>query len=155
MPVKKRDSDSSADEAEEVKQQENVERQNLFVVFTHERELRNIDQVRMKISQFTGVCMRCKNITALAMENLLGAIEQDAANFKQMQQSMQHAPNRLRQQAAQEKMSGLDQTAPQVHQTPSSGIINLRFEECVFASKAVQLLKSFLSQKQLIETFVV
>ena len=86
MPVKKRDSDSSADEAEEVKQQENVERQNLFVVFTHERELRNIDQVRMKISQFTCVCMRCKNITALAMENLLGAIEQDAANFKQMQQ---------------------------------------------------------------------
>lgn len=58
-----------------------LERQDLYVVFTHERELRNVDQVKIKLSQFTGVVMRCKNITSAAMENLLCAIEADALNF--------------------------------------------------------------------------
>jgi hypothetical protein len=51
MPAKKRDSDSSNDEeGDRNKDEEVYERQDLYVVFTHERELRNIDQVKIKIS---------------------------------------------------------------------------------------------------------
>jgi len=52
MPPKRKDSDSSAGEGEEQKyEQEDVHvRQDLYVVFTHERELKSVDQIRMKIS---------------------------------------------------------------------------------------------------------
>ena len=78
--VKKDQSDSSQ---EEVEQDENevYQRQDLYVVFTNDRELRNVDQVRIKISQFTGVVMRLKVITESSMSNLLAAIEADAQTF--------------------------------------------------------------------------
>ena len=47
--MKKKDSDSSQDEGE-ADENEVYTRQDLYVVFTHERELRNVDQVRIKIS---------------------------------------------------------------------------------------------------------
>lgn len=78
--MRKKDSDSSQEEMEH-DENEVYQRQDLYVVFTHERELRNVDQVRIKISQFTGVVMRLKTITVPAMENLLAAIEADANNF--------------------------------------------------------------------------
>ncbi len=52
-------------------------------MFTSERDLRNVEQIRMKLSQFTGVVMRCKQITESAINNLLAAIEADAAIFQQ------------------------------------------------------------------------
>jgi hypothetical protein len=83
MPGKRRYSDSSQEEAEDPKNEEGpTERQDLYVVFTHDRELRNVDQVRIKIQRFTGVVMRCKQISQLAMDNLLSAIEADALIFQ-------------------------------------------------------------------------
>jgi hypothetical protein len=51
MPAKRKDSESSNDEEHEVNEDgKTQERQDCYVVFTHERELRNIDQVKIKIS---------------------------------------------------------------------------------------------------------
>ncbi len=40
------------------------------------------------------------------------------------------------------------------HEQPTSGITNLRFEDCQFSSKAVSVLRDFLSKKNLIQTLV-
>ena len=42
-------------------------------------------------------------------------------------------------------MGGISEIAPQSVQTSVSGIVNLRFEECTFATKAIQSLKNFLT----------
>jgi hypothetical protein len=57
------------------------------VIFTSERELRNIDQVRVKISQFTGIVMRTKTVSETTLQNLFEALEQDATIFQQSQQN--------------------------------------------------------------------
>ena len=41
------------------------------------------------------------------------------------------------------------------HELPSSGIVNLRIEDCQISSKAVSVLKHFFSKNQLIETLVI
>lgn len=105
-----------------------------------------MDQVKIKISQFTGVVMRLKHITPQAMENLLAAIEADAVQFQQQQQ-IPLMPGKPKVTSQPGEMGGLAEKIPVAFQTPTSGIINLRFEECIFASKAVQMLKMFLSQK--------
>jgi hypothetical protein len=56
-------------------------RQDLYVVFTSERELRSVDQVKLKISTFTGIVMRPKIISAQIMQTLLDAIEEDTQQF--------------------------------------------------------------------------
>jgi hypothetical protein len=64
-------------------------------------------------------------------------------------------PFKLKPDSKPNELGGLSDTAPQAQQTPNSGIINLRFEECIFVSKAVQQLKQFLSHKQLLETLCI
>ena len=44
------------------------ERQGFYVVFTHDRELHNIDKVKIKISWFPAVVMRCKQISLQTMD---------------------------------------------------------------------------------------
>jgi len=74
---------SEAEEEVEQEKEPVYERQDLFVIFTSERELRNIDQVRVKISQFTGIVMRTKTVSDSTMHNLFEAIEQDAAFYQE------------------------------------------------------------------------
>lgn len=62
-------------------EQTNWERQDLFYVFTNERELRNVEQIRLRISQFTGVTIKTGSVGDLSLVNLLEAIEQDAIQF--------------------------------------------------------------------------
>ena len=77
-------SESESEETEEHEQEKEpvYERQDLFVIFTSERELRNIDQVRVKISQFTGIVMRTKTVSETTLQNLFEALEQDATIFQ-------------------------------------------------------------------------
>lgn len=62
-------------------EQTNFERQDLFCVFTNERELKYIEQIKFKISQFTGIVIKTGTIGDLSLMNLLEAIEQDAHIF--------------------------------------------------------------------------
>ena len=52
-------------------------------------------------------------------------------------------------------MGGLAETVVTVNPKPTSGIVNLRFEECTLQSRAVIILKNFLIEKQLLETFYI
>ncbi len=74
-------SDSEQEEEKVADEEQTFERQDLFCVFTNERELRNIEQIRFKISQFTGIVIRTGTVGDLTLFNLLEAIEQDASHF--------------------------------------------------------------------------
>ena len=75
---------SEEEEEHEPEKEEPVyERQDLFLIFTNERELRNIDQVRVNISQFTGIVIRTKTVSENTLHNLFEALEQDAVIFQQ------------------------------------------------------------------------
>lgn len=120
-------------------------------MFTHEKELKNLDQVRIKISQFTGVVVRTKSVTASMLEVLLEAIDQDAALFM-AKQAQQKPSIKLLKQNQPEEMGGLSGKVLAPVLPPSSGIVNLRFEDCHFHSKAVAVMKQFFQTKHLIET---
>lgn len=53
-------------------------RQDLFVCFTNEKDLRHYESIRIKSSLYTGIAIRIKNLVPTAMDNLLYAIELDA-----------------------------------------------------------------------------
>lgn len=74
-------SDSEQEEEKVVDEEQTLDRQDQFCVFTNERELRSIEQIRFKISQFTGVVIRTGTVGDLTLFNLLEAIEQDAVAF--------------------------------------------------------------------------
>ena len=59
---------------------EQTQRQDIYVIFSNEKDLRHHESIRIKASQYTGIALRVKLITAQAMENLLIAIEADANN---------------------------------------------------------------------------
>lgn len=61
---------------EEVKQPD--ARQDAFVVFTSEKDLRHHEAIRIKASLYTGIALRVKLIAPNAMENLLYAIDLDS-----------------------------------------------------------------------------
>ena len=78
------DGNQSEDHADETTKK----RQDLCVVITSEREMRSHEQIRIKICQFTGICIRVKHLSPLQMNNLLTAIEIDAENFREQQQAL-------------------------------------------------------------------
>ena len=55
-----------------------TKRQDLCIVISNDRELRNPEQIRVKCSQFTGVSVKFKQLLPQQMTNVLLAIEQDA-----------------------------------------------------------------------------
>lgn len=67
---------NNTEENEEVKQP--VERQEAFVVFSNEKDLRHHEAIRIKASLYTGIALRVKLISPAAMENLLYAIDIDS-----------------------------------------------------------------------------
>ena len=54
------------------------ERQEAFVVFSNEKDLRHHEAIRIKAGLYTGIALRVKLITPGAMENLLYAIDLDS-----------------------------------------------------------------------------
>lgn len=67
-------SDGSGDEAKPA-----IEvRQDAFVVFNNEKDLRHHEAIRIKISLYTGIALRVKVIQPATMENLLYAIDLDS-----------------------------------------------------------------------------
>ena len=73
-------------EDEEEKKRENPEvattRQNAFVIFSQDKDVRTAEIVKNKVAAYTGVAMRMKAISQSAMENLLQGIYLDAQNAK-------------------------------------------------------------------------
>ncbi len=65
----KHESDSSNDE-NEIQTIEQV-RQDLYVVFTNEKELKSCEQVKNKIRSFTGIVVKLKSVTEKIMQILL------------------------------------------------------------------------------------
>ena len=57
-------------------------RQNAFVVFSNEKDLRHHEAIRIKASHYTGIALRVKVITPSAMENLLYAMDLDSGEAK-------------------------------------------------------------------------
>jgi len=53
-------------------------RQDLFVCFTNEKDLRHYESIKIKSSLYTGIAVRVRNLVPSAMDNLLYAIELDA-----------------------------------------------------------------------------
>ena len=53
-------------------------RQDIYVIFANEKDLRYHESIRIKASLYTGIALRVKTITPQAMENLIVAIEMDA-----------------------------------------------------------------------------
>jgi hypothetical protein len=95
--------------------------------------------------------MRTKTVSDVTLNNLFEAIEKDAILFQDAQEKASHQITK----AHKLEMQGLQIANSEYRELPSSGIINLRFEECKFTSKAVSVLKNFFAKKQLIETLVI
>ena len=70
------DGNASDGSQEEIKQSE--VRQDAFVVFSNEKDLRHHEAIRIKASLYTGIALRVKIISPGAMENLLYAIDLDS-----------------------------------------------------------------------------
>ena len=67
------DPNNNTEENEEVQVQ--TERQDAFVVFSNDKDLRHHEAIRIKASLYTGIALRVKLISPGAMENLLYAID--------------------------------------------------------------------------------
>ena len=70
-------SDGSGEENKAAEQ-----RQDAFVVFSNEKDLRHAEAIRIKASLYTGIALRVKVISPVSMENLLYAIDLDSGNAK-------------------------------------------------------------------------
>ena len=117
------------------------QRQDAYVVFAHEKDLRHFESIRIKASLYTGIAVRVKNISPGAMDNLLHAIELDGE------------PQRVKRPFKEENTPGEEESARvKALQKPLGCIINLRFEECRFTRKAAAALTEFMKNKQILET---
>ena len=74
------DGNASDGSAEELKPAE--QRQDAFVVFSNEKDLRHSEAIRIKASLYTGIALRVKTISPASMENLLYAIDLDSGNVR-------------------------------------------------------------------------
>ena len=76
-----------------------MERQDAFVVFSNEKDLRHHEAIRIKASLYTGIALRVKLISPAAMENLLYAIDLDSgvvARKKQEAKEQKEAEDKLK-----------------------------------------------------------
>ena len=53
-------------------------RQDAYVIFTNEKDLRHAESIRIKSALYTGIAIRVKFLTLQACDSLLKAIEKDA-----------------------------------------------------------------------------
>ena len=80
---------NNSEENEEIKQ--STERQDAFVVFANEKDLRHHEAIRIKASLYTGIALRVKLISPAAMENLLYAIDLDSGLVARQKQEQKEA----------------------------------------------------------------
>ena len=142
MSVEGPDSETERKEAAE-------QRQDAYVIFSNEKDLRHFESIRIKSQLYTGIAVRTKFMTPQAMDNLLHAIELDGG---------QEQPGKALRLKAEQKEEATGktetlETEPEVAQArPKGCIINLRFEECRVTRKATARLCEFLRRKQILET---
>jgi len=88
-----------------------------------------------------------KSLTDKHMETLLTSIEKDAEDF------MMTKNNKKKNEETTPQQLGANQVNPAVTLYAStSGIINLRFEECNFSSRSMVAFREWMSKKALLET---
>lgn len=105
-------------DSQEHQEEQNKKRQDLCVVISSEREMRSHEQIRIKVSQFTGICIRVKHMSPLQMNNLLTAIEVDAENFREQAAAALQAGLKPVEPEPITGMTGLPTTATVQGQTP-------------------------------------
>lgn len=117
------------------------QRQDAFVVFGNEKDLRHPEAIRIKASLYTGIALRVKIISPGSMENLLYAIDLDSGVVKKKK------TNGEEEEKDAQPMPEFEAPLPQ-----KSGIVNLRLEECRLTRKAAALLAEWLKNKSMVET---
>ena len=141
--------DSDTEKKEVIEQ-----RQDAYVIFANEKDLRHFESIRIKASLYTGIAVRVKNMTPGAMDNLLHAIELDAAPPEKKEKKKDEIKEELLKDAASKqgdkKTEGKKESARAAR--PLGCIVNLRFEECRFSRKAAATLSEFMKTKQILET---
>ena len=120
----------------ESQREEAKERQDAFVIFSQDKDVRNQETVKVKASAYTGIALRLKSISHQAMENLLHGICLDATGAKK--------EKRENTEEAEEAKQAADEDKP--------GLVNLRFEENFFSRKAAVELSDFLRIKHILES---
>ena len=130
-------------------------RQDAYVVFTNDKDLRHHESIRIKSSLYTGIALRVRTIAPISMENLLYAIEiESRANIKKAKKEENTESQGALQSGAEENKEEQEkeQQALVAASKKQDGIINLRFEECKFTRKAAITLADFLRMKQILVT---
>jgi len=153
-------SEGSGDEAKLV----NIEvRQDAFVVFNNEKDLRHHEAIRIKVSLYTGIALRLKVIQPAAMENLLYAIDLDSgvAEKKKKKDEEEAKGGKKDAKNKKEDAKGGKDDAKAENETSAAvltqnivkaGIVNLRLEECRLTRRAAALLSDWLKSKSIIKT---
>lgn len=130
--VRKRETDENFTEGNESdgsQKRDPETRQDLFVCFTNEKDLRHYESIKIISSLYTGIAVRVKNLVPSAMDNLLYAIELDAQDLRKEEEQKNADPSSVK-----------------------GGIVNLRFEETRLNRKAAHSLSEFLKKKPILET---
>jgi hypothetical protein len=65
-----------------VKEEGIKKREDVFVCFTNDKDLRHYESIRVKAQYYTGIAIRTKNITPQFMENITKAIDIDNNNTR-------------------------------------------------------------------------
>ena len=69
---------SEVDDQEQAQKTESKERQDAYVVLSLDKDVRNAETVRIKVSSYTGVAVRMKTITQAGMEAIVKGLDLDA-----------------------------------------------------------------------------
>jgi hypothetical protein len=117
--------------AEAAEGDEEMERQDKFVVFTTEKELKHHETIRQKAKFYTGIVVKMRTMTATMMDHLLKAVDAD---------------NRLAEEAVEEETQGGKIMVKQSGEV-FDRIQHLRFEDVRLASKCVKSLASWMKMK--------
>ena len=136
-PSRKNAVESEAGDDPESQREEAKERQDAFVIFSQDKDVRNSESVKLKASAYTGIALRLKSISQQAMENLLHGICLDANGArKEKRENTEEEEDKL----------------PHPVDDDKPGLVNLRFEENFFTRKAAAELSDFLRLKHVLES---
>jgi len=83
------------------------------------------------------------------METLLTAIEKDAEDFMKLFNSNSKIS---KEETMPQQIGASHANSAVTYNTTTSGIVNLRFEECNFSSRSLSYFRDWMSKKALLET---
>ena len=119
-------------------------RQDAYVIFSNEKDLRHHESVRIKSQLYTGIAVRTKFMTPAGMENLLHAIQLDGEAEKPKKSKSK--------EEVKDELLGKKKEEAAAPVRPRGCIINLRLEETRIMKKAASYLADFLRQHPILET---